>query len=106
MHRSNEKQLLFTIYDFYNNTYIQEVVKALIEEAKEYSGDTKCALKVFFKAINVCMKYHLHDESTLILKNDIFCKSILYAIEQGLPMNYSLYIVTFTYSPCYYIFRR
>ena len=61
--------------------------KALIDEAEQcYTklSDTKCALTTFFKVINICMKYHLDEESVLIIKNDAYCKSLLHSIEQGL----------------------
>lgn len=63
---------------------LQEVVKALIEEAEEYSYDMKKSLETFFRAMNICVKYHLKEESILIVKSDIYCKSILNAIDQGL----------------------
>ena len=68
---------------------MQEVVKALIDEAEqcyEYSKDTKCVLTTFFKAVDICMKYHLDEDSVLIITNDAYCKSLLYAIEQGLVL--------------------
>ena len=65
---------------------MQEVVKALIEEAEENSCDVKKSLGTFFRAMNICVRYHLKEESKLILKSDIYHKSILNAIEQGLSL--------------------
>ena len=59
-------------------------MKALIEEAKENSCDMKKSLGTLFRAMNICVKYHLQEESILIVKSDIYWKSILNAIEQGL----------------------
>lgn len=59
-------------------------MKALIEEAEENSCDMKKSLGTFFRAMNICVKYHLKEESILIVKSDIYCKSMLNAIEQGL----------------------
>ena len=68
--------------------HLQEVIEALIEEAEIYSGNKKHmrALTIFFKAINVCEKYDLDDEFSSIVRNDVFCKSILYGIRRGLSM--------------------
>ena len=71
--------------------YVQEVIEALIEEAERYrcSETTRHklhALTVFLKAINVCVTYHLNDELSSIIKNDLFYKVIPCGIKQGLSI--------------------
>ena len=79
------------------SVYMQEVIEALIEEAEKYSGNKRRALTVFLKALNVCKTYHLDDEFSSIVGNNVFCKSILYGIERGLSILLVHFAINYPY---------